>query len=121
MLFITNSEHEFSKGLKAKLHRRQKQLMKQQQARKQSEIVHQRPSLSLPKQSLFSFHDTNAGICGYKVIHVVHLLQQPFKNTFYTIRDMIWPCVNMNPYSKKELLISIINFNELILPTQIRP
>lgn len=45
-----------------------------------------------------------------------HSLQQPFKKTHYTIQDVTVPCVNMNPYSENELLISIVDFNELLFP-----
>lgn len=105
----------------AELHRRQQILQQQQQQaqRQMPSMVHQRPAHSQSHQSLSSLYD-NSGIRGYKVIQDVqpmsHSLQQPFKKTHFAIQDITVPCVNMNPYSDSELLISIVDFNELLFP-----
>lgn len=118
---LTFSSFNSFRPSSAELQRRQHQLLQQQQAQRQSQMAHQRPAHSQPHQSLSSFYDTNAGIRGYKVIQeaqpMSHSLQQaPFKKTHYTIQDVTVPCVNMNPYSDSELLISIVDFNELLFP-----
>lgn len=102
----------------AEMHRRQQQLLQQQQAQRQmSSMMHQRPAHSQPHQSSASTYDSSSR---YKVIDNVqsmsHSLSPPFKKSHCAIQNINVPCVNMNPYSDSESLISVFHFNEKLFP-----
>lgn len=102
------------------MHRRQQQLLQQQQAQQRqslSTMMHQRPAHSQSHQTLGSSYDSTGR---YKVIPDVqpmgHMMRPAFKKSHCSIQNITVPCVNMDPYKENELLISVIDFNDLLFP-----
>lgn len=90
------------------------QQQQQQAQRQMSSMMHQRPAHSQPHQSLASYDGSGR----YEVIQDVQPMGHtlPFKKSQCTIQSTTVQCVNMIPYEYNEMLISVVDFNELLFP-----